>query len=157
MMHYELNITPRVIVGADTHTEVGPEAAKLGWSRVLVVSDPFHEKAGRTGEIAQLLDEAGLDASVYTGVTAEPDTEMVERGLQQFKAEKCDGIVALGGGSPIDAAKTISVLAVNDGTVRQFMGTDTVPEPGVGVIALPTTSGTGSEATRVVVIADSQT
>jgi alcohol dehydrogenase class IV len=106
MMHYELNITPRVIVGADTHTEVGPEAAKLGWSRVLVVSDPFHEKAGRTGEIAQLLDEAGLDASVYTGVTAEPDTEMVERGLQQFKAEKCDGIVALGGGSPIDAAKT---------------------------------------------------
>ncbi|TKJ35786.1 MAG: alcohol dehydrogenase [Planctomycetes bacterium B3_Pla] len=157
MMHYELNITPRVIIGADARSEVGPEAAKLGWSRVLVVSDPFHEKAGRTSEIAQLLGEAGLGVSVYTGVTAEPDTEMVERGLQQFKAEKCDGIVALGGGSPIDTAKTISVLAVNDGTVRQFMGTDTVPEPGAGVIALPTTSGTGSEATRVVVIADSQT
>jgi alcohol dehydrogenase len=128
----------------------------LGWSRVLVVSDPFHEKAGCTNEITELLSKAGLEAFVYSGVTGEPDTEMVNRGLKQFKADKCEGIVALGGGSVIDTAKTISVLAVNDGTVQQFMGTDTVTKPGVGVIALPTTSGTGSEATRVVVIADSQ-
>jgi alcohol dehydrogenase len=128
----------------------------LGWSRVLVVSDPFHEKAGRTSEISNLLSKTGLQVSVYSGVTGEPDTEMVTCGLKQFKADKCDGIVALGGGSVIDTAKTISVLAVNDGTVKQFMGTDTVPKSGVGVIALPTTSGTGSEATRVVVIADSQ-
>jgi alcohol dehydrogenase class IV len=156
MMHYELDIPPRVIIGADSRTRVGQEAGNLGWSHVLVVSDPFHEKAGRTSEIAGVLSKAGLQVSVYAGVTAEPDTEMVKRGLQQFKADKCDGIVALGGGSAIDTAKTISVLAVNDGPVKQFMGTDTVPEPGVGVIALPTTSGTGSEATRVVVIADSQ-
>ncbi len=128
----------------------------LGWSHVLVVSDPFHEKAGRISEIKELLCRAGLETSVYSGVTGEPDTEMVIRGLKQFKAGQCDGIVALGGGSVIDTAKTISVLAVNDGTVQQFMGTDTVPKPGVGVIALPTTSGTGSEVTRVVVIADSQ-
>jgi len=75
---------------------------------------------------------------------------------EQFRADNCDGIVALGGGSPIDTAKTVSVLATNDGTIGQYMGTDAVPEPGVGVIALPTTSGTGSEATRVVVIADSE-
>ncbi len=156
-MYYELDITPRVIVGADTRTRVGQEARKLGFSRVLVVSDPFHEQAGRTDEIAHLLNAAGLEVSVYAGVTAEPDTEIVERGLDQFRADSCDGIVALGGGSPIDTAKTISVLAANDGTVRQFMGTDAVPELGVGVIALPTTSGTGSEATRVVVIADSET
>jgi alcohol dehydrogenase len=128
----------------------------LGWSRVFVVSDPFHEKAGRTSEITELLSKAGLEVSVYSGVTGEPDTEMVTCGLKQFKADKCEGIVALGGGSVIDTAKTISVLAVNDGTVQQFMGTDTVSKPGAGVIALPTTSGTGSEATRVVVIADSQ-
>ncbi len=156
MMFYELDITPRVIVGADTRTRVGTEARKLGFTRVLVVSDPFHEQAGRTDEIAHLLNAAGLEVSVYAGVTAEPDTEMVNRGLEQFKADSCDGIVALGGGSPIDTAKTISVLAANEGTVKQYMGTDTVPEPGVGVIALPTTSGTGSEATRVVVIADSE-
>jgi alcohol dehydrogenase class IV len=155
-LNYQLEIPPRVIIGADVRTSVGQEAMNLGWSRVLVVSDPFHEEAGCTSEIAELLSKAGLEVSVYSGVTGEPDTEMVTCGLKQFKADKCDGIVALGGGSVIDTAKTISVLAVNDGTVQQFMGTDTVPKPGVGVIALPTTSGTGSEATRVVVIADSQ-
>ena len=155
-MNYQLEIPPRVIVGADTRRSVAQEAMNLGWSRVLVVSDPFHEKAGRMSEIGELLSKAGVEVSVYSGVTGEPDTEMVTRGLKQFKADKCEGIVALGGGSVIDTAKTISVLAVNDGTVQQFMGTDTVPKPGAGVIVLPTTSGTGSEATRVVVIADSQ-
>jgi len=156
-MVYELDITPRVIVGADTRTKAGKEARRLGFTRILVVSDPFHEQAGRVDEIVHVLNAAGLEVSVYAGVTAEPDTEMVERGAEQFRAENCDGIVALGGGSPIDTAKAISVLAINDGTVRQFMGTDTVPEQGVGVIALATTSGTGSEATKVVVIADSET
>ena len=132
------------------------EAKNLGWSHVLVVSDPFHEKSGRTSEITRVLHKAGLEVSVYSGVTCEPDTEIVKHGLQRFEADKCEGIVALGGGSVIDTAKTISVLAVNDGTVMQLMETDTVTKPGVGVIALPTTSGTGSEATRVVVIADSQ-
>lgn len=155
-MHYQLEIPPRVIIGADARGSLGQEARGLGWSCVLVVSDPFHEKAGRTSEISELLSKAGLEVSVYTGVTGEPYTEMVTCGLKQFNADKCDGIVALGGGSVIDTAKTISVLAVNDGTVQQFMGTDTVPKPGAGVIALPTTSGTGSEATRVVVIGDSQ-
>lgn len=155
-MNYQLEIPPRVIIGADARSSVGQEARGLGWSRVLVVSDPFHEEAGRTSEISELLSKAGLEVSVYSGVTGEPDTEMVTCGLKQFMADKCDGIVALGGGSVIDTAKTISVLAVNDGTVQQFMGTDTVPQPGAGLIAIPTTSGTGSEATRVVVIADSQ-
>ena len=155
-MYYKLEIPHRVIIGADARSSVAQEAMNLGWLRALVVSDPFHEKAGRTGEITELLRRSGLEVSVYTGVTAEPDTEMVTRGLKKFEAYKCEGIVALGGGSVIDTAKTISVLAVNDGTVQQFMGTDSVPKPGVGVIALPTTSGTGSEATRVVVIADSQ-
>jgi len=155
-MYYELDITPRVIVGPDTRTKVGEEARKLGFTRVLVVSDPFHEQGGRADEIVHLLNAAGLEASVFAGVTAEPDTEMVNRGAEQFRADNCNGIVALGGGSPIDTAKTISVLATNDGAVGQYMGTDAVPEPGVGVIALPTTSGTGSEATRVVVIADSE-
>ena len=156
LLHYQLDIPPRVIIGADVRTRVAQEAKNLGWSHVLVVSDPFHEKSGRTSEITQLLNKADLKVSVYSGVTSEPDTKMVKHGLQQFEADKCDGIIALGGGSVIDTAKTISVLAVNDGTVKQLMGNDTVTGQGIGVIALPTTSGTGSEATKVVVISDSQ-
>jgi len=155
-MLYELNIPPRVLIGADTRTKVGQEARGLGWSRILVVSDPFHAESGRASEIARLLSEAGLEVAIHAGIDTEPDTEMVARGLEQFKAEGCDGIVALGGGSVIDAAKTISVLAANGGAVQQYMGNDNVPVPGAGIIALPTTSGTGSEATRVVVIADSE-
>jgi len=134
---------------------VAQETSNLGWSRVLVVSDPFHEKARRVDEVKHLLSEAAIEISVYGRVTCEPNTEMVERSLQQYLADKCHGIIALGGGSVIDTAKMISVLAKNPGTVKQFMGIDNVPKPGAGVIALPTTAGTGSEATRVVVITDS--
>jgi len=108
-LHCELNFTPRVIIGADARTQLAEQAKNLCFSHILLVSDPFHEKAGRTSEIAQLLSRAGMEVSVYTGVTNEPDTDMVERGLKQFQAGKCNGIVALGGGSVIDTAKTISV------------------------------------------------
>ncbi|MHC4546417.1 MAG: iron-containing alcohol dehydrogenase [Planctomycetota bacterium] len=155
-MDCELDIPSRVIIGADTRARVAQEVGILGWSRVLIVSDPFHEKAGRTSEIAQLLSKADLEVSIFTGVDGEPDTEMVLCGFKQFQADKCGGIVALGGGSVIDTAKTISVLARNEGTIENLMGIDNVARPGAGVIALPTTSGTGSEATKVVVITDSQ-
>lgn len=154
-MYNQLDIPPRVIIGSDVRSRAAKEARDIGFSRILLVSDPFHEKAGRIDEITKILSNENLKVSVYSGVTSEPDTEMVRRGLEQLKADKCDGIIALGGGSVIDTAKTMSVSTENDGIVKQFMGTDTVPKPGVGVIALPTTSGTGSEATKVVVIADS--
>jgi alcohol dehydrogenase class IV len=155
-LHLELDFTPRVIIGADARSRVAQEVKNLGWSHVLLVSDPFQEKMERTSEVAQLLGKTGVEVSVYADITAEPDTDTVEHGLQQLQTHRCDGIIALGGGSVIDTAKTISVLATNDGTVKQFMGTDKVPKPGVGLIAVPTTSGTGSEATRVVVIADAE-
>ena len=155
-MRYELDIPPRVIIGADSRAEVAQEAERLDWSRVLIVSDPFHKKAGRISEIANLLSKADVAFSVYANVTGEPDTEMVVHGFEQFKAEACDGIVALGGGSVIDTAKTISVLARNEGTVERLMGVDSIARPGAGLIAIPTTSGTGSEATKVVVITDPQ-
>lgn len=155
-MDCELDIPSRVIIGADTRARVAQEVGNLKWSRVLIVSDPFHEKAGRISEIAQILSKADLEVSIFTGVDGEPDTEMVRCGFQQFQTDKCDGIVALGGGSVIDTAKTISVLARNEATIENLMGIDNVARIGAGVIALPTTSGTGSEASKVVVITDSQ-
>ena len=155
-MQCDLDIPPRVIIGVDTRTKVAQGARSLRWSCVMIVSDPFGETAGRVNEISGLLSKADMAVVVYTDVTGEPDTNMVVNGLERFKAEKCDGIIALGGGSVIDTAKTISVLAENEGTVQGVMGVNNVARPGAGVIVLPTTSGTGSEATKVVVIADSQ-
>lgn len=155
-MIHELDMPGRVIIGADARNRTAQEAKDLGWSRVLIVSDPFHEQAGRIRELQSLLTEADVESVVYTGVTGEPDTAMVERGLEQFRNSECDGIIALGGGSVIDTAKTISVMPKNRGTVQDLMGVNNVRRPGVGLIALPTTAGTGSEATRVVVIADTE-
>jgi len=155
-MIHELDMPGRVIIGADARNRTGQEAKDLGWSRVLIVSDPFHEQAGRIRELQSLLTEADVESVVYTGVIGEPDTGMVERGLERFRNSECEGIIALGGGSVIDTAKTISVMARNRGTVQDLMGVNNVRRPGAGLIALPTTAGTGSEATRVVVIADTK-
>ncbi len=151
-----LDIPARTVIGADARTKVGEEARWLGLSKILLVSDPFHEQSGKVGEIVALLDEAGVGSSVYTGVTGEPDTVMVETGLEQYVAEGCDGLVALGGGSPIDTAKTIGVRVKNKGPVNRFMGLHKVPCTGVSVIAIPTSAGTGAEATKVVVITDAE-
>lgn len=80
-MDCELDIPSRVIIGADTRTRVVQEVGILEWSRVLIVSDPFHEKAGRISEIAQLLSKADLEVSTCTCVDGEPDTEMVRCGF----------------------------------------------------------------------------
>ena len=81
-MHCELNFTPRVIIRADAHKKVAEHAKNLCFSHILLVSDPFHEKTGRTSEIAQLLSRAGIEVSVYTGITGEPDTEKLKEFLK---------------------------------------------------------------------------
>jgi len=156
-MEYCLDLPARSVIGADARTAVAAEAQRLNFSRVLLVSDPYLEKEGRVAEIIELLAKADITASIYTGVTTEPDTEMVTEGLEQYRQDNCHGVVALGGGSPIDTAKTIAVMATNDGPVHKFMALNAVPKPGVGVIAIPTTAGTGSETTVAVVIADKKT
>jgi alcohol dehydrogenase class IV len=156
IMNYVLDIPARVLVGADSRLEVAEEVRQRGWSRVLLVTDPYQtENGGQAGEIKKLLEEAGVGVSVYDGIRAEPDTQMVQAGLEQYQGEKCQGVVALGGGSPIDAAKTIAVMVNNEVPVQDLMGVDRVPRAGVGLIAIATTAGTGSEVTKVVVIADS--
>jgi len=157
LLQHELDIPKKVIIGPDTRHGTAKEAEALEWSRVLIVSDPFGESSGHVGEIEDLLSKADIDVSVHTDVTGEPDTVMVEKALERFRAMNCDGIIAIGGGSVIDTAKTVSVLANNEGTVQSVMGVDNVARKGAGIIVLPTTSGTGSEATKVVVIGDSQT
>jgi alcohol dehydrogenase len=122
----------------------------------LLVSDEYLEKSGRVEEIVRHIEKSGGGVCVYIQAAGEPDTEMVEKGLDRYREGDCEGVVGLGGGSVIDTAKTIAVMANNEGMVTDFMGTGNVPGPGTGLIAVPTTAGTGSEATNVVVIADTQ-
>jgi alcohol dehydrogenase len=94
--------------------------------------------------------------AVYDGVQPDPTDRNVADGLARFHAERCEGIVAVGGGSPIDAAKAISALTINPPPLSQYAGYHKLPRPGAPLIAIPTTAGTGSEVTKVAVITDTE-
>ncbi|MFO7803244.1 MAG: iron-containing alcohol dehydrogenase [Desulfovermiculus sp.] len=148
---------PTIHFGPGSAAQVGPEAKRQGATRVLVVTDPVLQKAGVVEPVINSLNETGVTPVVFDGVDAEPTLAHVDEGLDILQQENCNLIVACGGGSPIDAAKAIAIRAVNEGQISDFMGIDKIPEPGLPVLALPTTAGTGSEATMVTIITDTKT
>ncbi|MDA8352643.1 MAG: iron-containing alcohol dehydrogenase [Firmicutes bacterium] len=150
-------IPPEVLYGGDAFTQVGEKAAVLG-RKALVISDPVMEKIGYVDRCRQFLREAGLPFGCYPGVDSEPTDRHVAEALEQFQREQCDVIVALGGGSCIDTAKAVAILAANGGDISQYVGgKKPVQQPSVPLIAIPTTAGTGSEVTDVTVITQSAT
>jgi alcohol dehydrogenase len=145
---------PTIQFGQGAAGEIGREAARRGAAKALLVTDQALKSAGVIDPVVASLQDAGLEAVVYDGVNAEPTLAHVDEGLSILREQGCDLLVACGGGSPIDAAKAIGVLALNDGQVVDFMGIDKIPNPGLPVLAVPTTAGTGSEATMVTIITD---
>ena len=148
---------PTIQFGDGAAQTVGTEAKRLGRQKALVVTDSVLKQSGVIDPVVDALHKAGLNAVVYDGVNAEPTLEHVEEGLSILTSSGCDLLVACGGGSPIDAAKAIAIKAVNEGSISDFMGIDKIPSPGLPVIAVPTTAGTGSEATLVTIITDTST
>ncbi|MFO7876064.1 MAG: iron-containing alcohol dehydrogenase [Desulfovermiculus sp.] len=148
---------PTIQFGDGAAQSIGTEAARLGKKRALLVTDSTLKQAGVIDPVLKALQEADLDPVVYDGVNAEPTLEHVDEGLSLLTSSGCDLLVGCGGGSPIDAAKAIAVKAVNEGQISDFMGIDKIPQPGLPVVAVPTTAGTGSEATLVTIITDTRT
>ncbi len=150
----ELHLPQDVIVRGGASREVGEVAAGLGLARVLIVTDAFFVEQGHAGRIAERLTEAGIATATFSGVQPDPTTANVEAGLAALAAHEADGVVALGGGSSLDTGKAVAVMAANDGAIADFAGYHLIPRPGLPLIAVPTTAGTGSEVTRVTVITD---
>jgi alcohol dehydrogenase class IV len=146
-----------IVSGAGSSRDVGDHARRLGAERALLVTDPFMVSSGVAGAIEDRLVQAGVWTTVFDGVQPDPTDENVARGFAAMRAADAEVVVAVGGGSAIDAAKMISVRGSNPGPIRQFMGYHRIPHAGVPLIAIPTTAGTGSEATRVTVITESAT
>src|SRR5581483_1121666 len=111
---------------------------------------------GVAAEIAALLDEAGIAVAVLDSVQPDPTDRNVADGLALLRSQRCEALIALGGGSPIDAAKAIAVLSKNAEPLAQYIGYHKIPQPGLPLIAMPTTAGTGSEVSRAAVITDTQ-
>jgi alcohol dehydrogenase class IV len=143
-----------ILFGHGALDEVGKQAAGLRARSVLLVTDSFLVDSGRVDDVVAHLEDAHLEVSVFSGVEPDPTDEAVLAGLAQLRSSDADVIVALGGGSAIDAAKMISALSANPEPVSRYMGYGLLAAPGVPLVAVPTTAGTGSEATRVAVITE---
>src|SRR3990172_6414554 len=156
-MGFNLDIPQRCIISGGGRSQLPIEAARLGWKRPLIVTDPFHADSGKVDELVGLLRENQIVSCIYKGVTGEPTTDMVESALRQHQTDGCDGVIGFGGGSPLDTAKTVAVLLRQPGPVQRLMGLHKVDGVAAPCIAIPTTAGTGAEATKVVVITDSAT
>ena len=145
----------RLVHGIDAISSVGEEAARLGMARPLLVTDQGIVKAGLLDEALAPLREAGLDPLVYDQVRANPDIALVDAGADFYRSERCDGLIALGGGSSMDTAKSIGVVAVHGGSILQYeYDHDPIERRIPPMIAVPTTAGTGSEVTLWAVITD---
>lgn len=147
-------VPPTIHFGEHAVAYVGNEAKRLGARKALLVTDEVLARIGTIEPVVMSLRNNGIDVVVFDGVNCEPILGHVDEGLRLLAEGQCDVLIACGGGSPIDAAKAISVMATNSGQIKDYMGLDKFKVPGVPVIAVPTTAGTGSEATMFSIITD---
>jgi alcohol dehydrogenase len=150
------NVPAAVVVGQGALGELPGQVQRLGAQRVLLVTDKFFAANGLADRVRRLLNDSGIPGEIFDDVQPDPTDANVRAGLARYRASEAGLIVALGGGSPIDAAKAIAILATNGEPLRQYMGYHKVARPGVPLIAIPTTAGTGSEVTKVSVITDTE-
>jgi len=145
-----------VITGSGSSKQVGDECKKLNLKKALIVTDQNQVKLGILDGVLESLQQSGVAYAIYDGVNMEPVVEYVQEGLEAFCKNGCDCLLAVGGGSPMDTAKAISVMATNEGSIEDYMGLGKVPKKGIPVIAVPTTAGTGSEVTPFTIITDTR-
>ena len=150
----QFNVPATVITGAGASRELAPQLLQLGARCVLLVTDAFMESTGLAEVFVRAMEGAGIRVALFSGVQPDPTDANVRDGLRVYVGKQCDAIVALGGGSPIDAAKAIAVLATNAEPLSQYQGYHKVPKAGAPLVVIPTTAGTGSEVTKVAVITD---
>lgn len=148
------NLPATIAFGAGCSRELPAHVQRLGGTHALIVTDAFFAGNGLAAEFVALLTQNNIASGVFSGVQPDPTDDNVMAGVTALRESNADIVVALGGGSAIDCAKAIAMLARNEAPLRQHMGWHKVPRAGVPLIAIPTTAGTGSEVTRVAVITD---
>jgi alcohol dehydrogenase class IV len=136
---------------------IGSEGAKIGGTKALIVTDPGVVRADLVKFVKEPLKSQGIFAEVFDKVEPEPPARVIDACVETVRAGGFDLIIGLGGGSSLDTAKAAAILATNPGSVMDYVGVDTIPVRGLPNILIPTTAGTGSEATRVFVMTDEST
>lgn len=146
--------TERLVMGAGAINNIVQEIAALGGSKPMIVTDPGLVSTGIIDRLEALLDEGGLQFTRFDKVEADPRYELVNEVVQLVQDEGVDCIIGIGGGSSLDIAKMVAVMVNNPGSVAEYFGIDLVKKPGIPMVLIPTTAGTGSEVTPIVILSD---
>lgn len=153
-MAREFIVPGQIITGAGALDMAESALRQLG-KKAMIVTDQVMIELGNCAKVEAALKNQGIAYTIYSEITGEPTDTMIENGLKQYREEGCDFLVALGGGSPIDSMKAIGSLVKNGGNISDYMGKiiDVEMPP---MAAIPTTAGTGSEATQFTIITDTK-
>jgi alcohol dehydrogenase len=146
----------RITFGCGSLENLGNEIKRVDGRKVLVVTDPGLKRAGVVDAVAAALDRAQLSFSVFAEVEPDPRVEVALASVEAARAYGPDVIVGLGGGSSLDISKVTSVMLSNEDPIDKYFGMELVPRPGVPLILVPTTAGTGSEMTSICVLSDTR-
>ena len=147
--------SPKIIrIGGGAAKEIADVLKQLSLSKPLIVTDKNLVELGHVDLVLEILEQHNIAWSIFDGVIEDPTDQCVNTGLEKFKIGAFDCIIGLGGGSPMDTAKAISFMSVNNGHVRDYKAPKQIDLCGPPVILIPTTGGTGSELTRWCVITD---
>ena len=153
-MAYQFTLPGRTVMGNDALRQSEETMKSLG-KNALVVSGKNVTKSGIVKKLTDLLEEWGIGYTVFNDIIGEPTDKMISAGVEAYKAAGCDFLIAIGGGSPIDSAKAISAMSVLKGEISDYMGKELKGDfPPFALI--PTTAGTGSEATKFTIITDTK-
>lgn len=145
-------VVPEFIFGVGARHKVGTYVRNLNAKKVLIVSDRGVITAGWLRELEADLEEIGVRYTIFSDITPNPRDHEVMAGVNAYHEAGCDVIVALGGGSVIDCAKGISVVASNGGHILEYEGVDAIPQSGHPLICIPTTAGTAADISQFAII-----
>lgn len=154
MNTFNFSVPQDITVGKGSLAKLPEIAKKLCGSHAFIISGPHLAKMGLVEKAADYLKTVDIKTDAFTEIEANPSVATVEKATEKFKESGADFIVAFGGGSPMDVAKAVGVVAKYGGSITEYEGAHKVPGPIIPLIAIPTTAGTGSEVTAFSVITD---
>ncbi|OHB25703.1 MAG: alcohol dehydrogenase [Desulfuromonadaceae bacterium GWC2_58_13] len=147
-------VAPEFIFGVGARRQAGRYARNLGARKLLVVTDPGVIAAGWTKDVTDSIEQAGLPYTIFSGVSPNPRAEEVMTGAEIYREQRCNAILAVGGGSPMDCAKGIGIVSSNQRHILTFEGVDQVEMPMPPLICIPTTGGTSADVSQFAIIND---
>lgn len=142
------------LIGKGSLGELGEELVNFGFKKAIIITDDFIAKSDILTKVIKEVETSNLEYVVFSNVDANPTTENVKNGLKVLEENNCDFIISVGGGSPQDAASSISILATNGGEPHDYEGVNKSKVAGLPVVAINTTAGTSAEVTINYVITD---